>query len=141
MEKLKLVVLDTNAYSAIAKGNPDALAVAQQVDTLLIPPVVLGELLGGFLVGTRYAKNKAELDEFLAYSKVVVVEVNARTSEHYATIYKQLREAGTPIPTNDIWIAATALQFEAGIFTYDKHFEKIEGLRLVRVPEDIEDKN
>jgi predicted nucleic acid-binding protein len=137
MEVNKTVIIDSNAYTAFRNERTEAIDVVDNAETLCITPIVFGELLGGFAAGTKKAENKQHLSDFLSFPKVVLVDITAETSQHYATIYLHLRNAGTPIPTNDMWIAALARQLSAGVFTYDKHFEKIEGLRLIRTKEDL----
>lgn len=83
---------------------------------------MLGELLAGFAVGTREAKNRAELQQFIASDRVILLLADEITAEYYATVYRNLRSKGHPIPTNDMWIAATALQHGFAIFTYDSHY-------------------
>ncbi|MEM7658382.1 MAG: type II toxin-antitoxin system VapC family toxin, partial [Bacteroidota bacterium] len=93
---------------------------------------VLGELLAGFDLGNRAEQNRQELETFLKEPNVLFLTINAQTAEQHATIYRQLRQQGTPIPT-----AAMALQLEMGVFTYDAHFSKIEGLTIVQREEDL----
>ncbi|MEA2336631.1 MAG: tRNA(fMet)-specific endonuclease VapC [Thermoanaerobaculia bacterium] len=90
-----------------------------------IPTIVLGELRVGFLLGARREENEAELRDFLAAPVVEVVGVDSEVSRHYAEIYVDLRRAGTPITTNDIWIAATAAREGALVVSYDDHFRAI----------------
>lgn len=88
-------------------------------------PVVLGELRAGFLKGTRLAANLAELAQFLASPRVVLVAVDEDTAERYAAILDSLRRAGAPIPTNDVWIAASAMQHGSVLLTTDPHFRAV----------------
>jgi tRNA(fMet)-specific endonuclease VapC len=90
-----------------------------------ISTIVLGELRVGFLLGSRREKNEAELRDFLAVPVVEVVGVDSEVSRHYAEIYVDLRRAGTPITTNDMWIAATAAREGALVVSYDDHFRAI----------------
>ena len=90
--------------------------------------VVIGELLAGFAVGSREAQNRNELQQFLASARVVVVAADERTAAYYATVYRGLRAKGRPIPTNDMWIAALALQHGCALFSFDGHFQSIDGL-------------
>lgn len=90
-----------------------------------IPSIVLGELRAGFKLGSRADKNEKELQEFLSNSVVQVLNVDDEASNFYADVVLQLRKSGTPIPTNDIWIAALALREGATILTFDKHFQTI----------------
>jgi tRNA(fMet)-specific endonuclease VapC len=90
-----------------------------------LPTIVLGELRVGFLLGARPAENETELRDFLAAPMVEVVGVDSEVSRHYAEIYVDLRRAGTPITTNDMWIAATAAREGAIVVSYDDHFRAI----------------
>jgi tRNA(fMet)-specific endonuclease VapC len=79
---------------------------------------------------TCEAQNRGELDLFLASSRVLLHNIDRATAEHYADIFAALRAAGTPIPTNDIWIAASARQHALPVFSFDAHFTKVPGLRV-----------
>ena len=131
------ILLDTNAYVAFKRGNPDAVAIFQQATAINLPTVVLGELLGGFLLGNQRERNQRELNRFLASPRVTIIAVTAETAAYYATIYQQLRQMGNPIPTNDMWIAALALQNRLPIFTYDQHFLRILHLKIISTPDDV----
>ena len=87
--------------------------------------ITLGELRTGFLLGDRRDRNEEELQAFLANPVVDALEADEEVSRHYADIVWDLRRAGTPLPTNDIWIAATAARVGAVVLTFDSHFEKI----------------
>jgi predicted nucleic acid-binding protein len=90
-----------------------------------VNPIVLGELRAGFLHGSRLAENLAELAQFLASPRVDTVAIEDETAERYALIFDSLRRVGGPIPTNDIWIAASALQFGTVLVTTDPHFGRV----------------
>ena len=124
------ILLDTNAYVAFKQGNPDAVEIIQRAPMLALSSTVLGELLAGFAVGSREAKNRAELQQFLASERVHVLTVDDVTAAYYAGIYRNLREKGRPIPTNDMWIAASALQHGYALFTHDGHFQAVDGLQI-----------
>ena len=126
---MRSVLLDTNAYAAFMLGKVEVVEVIAHADSLLINSVVLGELLGGFAPGTREATNRAQLARFLDSPRVDVVAVTAQTADSYALIYSGLRRKGQPIPTNDLWIAASAMEHGAGLLTRDVHFRQVEGLR------------
>lgn len=117
--------LDTSAYSNFRRGHEELTALIDRADWIGIPTVTMGELRTGFLLGGRRERNEAELDEFLVNPVVEVLEVDAEASRHYAEIVADLRRAGTPVPTNDIWIAATAARHGATVLTCDEHFERI----------------
>lgn len=117
--------LDTSAYSNFRRGNEEVAALLDQAETVGVPTVALGELRTGFLLGDRRRRNETELDAFLDNPVVQVLPVDSETSRHYAEIVAELRKAGTPVPTNDIWIAATAARNGATVLTCDDHFERI----------------
>jgi tRNA(fMet)-specific endonuclease VapC len=119
---LSRIFLDTSAYSAFKRGHPQICHHIQEAARIQLSPVVLGELRAGFIKGTRLAENLAELVQFLASPRVEVAVVDADTAERYALVFDSLRRAGTPIPTNDIWIAASAMQLGAVLLTTDRHF-------------------
>ena len=124
------VLLDTNAYSAFKRGHAEALLIVQRAPWIAISTTILGELLGGFAVGTRQAQNCQELDAFLASPRVRFLLVDRNTAEHYGALFASIRMAGTPIPTNDLWIAASALEHSLSLFTFDAHFNHVPGLRF-----------
>jgi len=117
--------LDTSAYSHFRRGNEDVVALLDRAELVGVPAVVLGELRTGFLLGARQRRNETELDGFLENPVVQVLPVDSETSRHYAEIVAELRKAGTPLPTNDIWIAATAARNGTAVLTCDEHFERI----------------
>lgn len=116
------LLLDTSAYSAFFRGDTQAKAAIQDADEICLNPVVVGELLAGFGRGRRRGRNEAELAEFLASPRVRVVAINEETASRYAAIVGGLWTAGTPIPTNDVWIAASAMQHGLEVLTADAHY-------------------
>jgi tRNA(fMet)-specific endonuclease VapC len=119
------IFLDTSAYSAFMRGHPEIQHRIREASQIQLNPVVLGELHAGFLKGTRQRENLSELAQFLASPRVEVVAVNEETAERYAVILDSLRRAGAPIPTNDIWIAAGAMQLGSILVTTDPHFREV----------------
>jgi tRNA(fMet)-specific endonuclease VapC len=117
--------LDTSAYSRFKRGDPETVALIDQADWIGVPAVVLGELWAGFLLGRQRRANEAELEAFLSNPVVEEVPVDAGVARLYAEILAALRKAGTPIPTNDIWVAATAARVGATVLTADRHFEAV----------------
>lgn len=117
--------LDTSAYSHFKRGDPGVVDLIDRADWLGVPVVVLGELAVGFRHGARRAANEAELDRFLANPAVEVLPVGEDVVPLYADIVSDLRNAGTPLPANDIWIAAVAARHGATVLTYDAHFGSI----------------
>lgn len=117
--------LDTSGYSHFRRGDAAVAQLLDQAEWVGVPAVALGEMRTGFLLGGHRARNESELREFLANPVVRVLPVDDDVSRQYAEIVADLRRAGTPIPTNDIWIAATAARAGATVLTFDDHFEKI----------------
>ncbi|MGH9916880.1 MAG: type II toxin-antitoxin system VapC family toxin [Pyrinomonadaceae bacterium] len=125
------VLIDTNAYAAFKRNVPDAVEIIKHVPFLCINSIVLGELFGGFAAGTHEADNKQELKRFLDSDRVRMLFIDDKTAEYYAIVYWNLRRKGRPIPTNDMWIAATALQHGLLLFSYDGHFKAVDGVVVV----------
>lgn len=125
-------MLDTNAYVAFKRGEEETLAILRRAERLLLPAVVLGELLAGFAAGDKEAANREELARFLESPRVDGVAVTDATADHYALVFAGLRRKGRPIPSNDLWIAASALEHGAALLTQDAHFAEVEGLRVGR---------
>jgi tRNA(fMet)-specific endonuclease VapC len=119
------VCLDTSAYSHFRRGSPEAVAALTRARSVLVPAVVLGELRSGFLLGSRPDDNERELAEFLAHPVVRILDVDDEAATLYAEIFADLRRAGTPLPTNDLWVAALAVREGATVLTYDGHFQSI----------------
>jgi predicted nucleic acid-binding protein len=117
--------LDTSAYSHFQRGDEQVAELVDRAEWLGMPAITLGELRAGFLLGGRRERNETDLRDFLSNPVVEELEVDAEVSRHYAEIFVELRRAGTPIPTNDIWIAATAAREGALVVTYDPHFDRI----------------
>lgn len=122
------LAIDTNAYTALMAGHKRVLELLETADEIVVPAVVAGELMAGFLIGTRTEANVAELRSFLDRPGVSIKTVDIEAAERYGALVRNLRAAGTPIPTNDLWIAATALAAGAALLTRDRRFETIAGL-------------
>ena len=125
---MRAFLIDTNLYSHAMRGSQWAIDILAESDHIGISTVSLGELLAGFKVGGKADENRKILYEFLDHPRVKVYPVGERTAEFYGEIYKNLRMQGTPIPTNDIWIAATAQENGFVLASHDRHFEAIPGL-------------
>ena len=122
------VCIDTSAYSQLMRGR-DALKVRlEEADMVYVPTTVLGELYAGFEMGSRRDLNAAELREFLEQPAVAVVQTGENVAERYGRLVQQLRAQGTPIPTNDIWIAAAVLETGSRLLAYDAHFSQVPGV-------------
>lgn len=118
-------MLDTSAYSVFLKGNADIKSSLQEADEIYLNPVILGELLAGFAAGRHEKRNKTILRGFLSSPRMKMVNIDEETSERYAAIFKYLRSEGTPVPTNDLWIASSAMQHGLKVITSDAHYLKI----------------
>lgn len=118
------VALDTNAYSDFMRGSKWLEAV-QQANKVILPLFVLGELRAGFLQGNRSARNEADLERFINSARAEVLSPDTQTTRVYAALVAQLRKQGTPIPTNDVWIAALCLQHDVLFCSSDEHFDHI----------------
>ena len=125
------LVLDTNAYSGMMRGDQAVVHHVVRAQQILLSSIVAGELLFGFRQGTRLKKNLAELDEFLDNPNVSLLPVTMTTAERFSRIAVALRAKGKPIPTNDIWIAAHAFEAGADLLSFDKHFGHIDGLAWI----------
>ena len=120
------ICLDTSAYSHFMRGDSSAVSIIAAAKWVGIPSVVLGELRTGFLLGGRAQENEDELSRFLGHPLVRVLDVDDAASRIYSEIIVALRRAGTPLPTNDIWIASVAAREGATVITYDQHFRAIQ---------------
>jgi len=127
---MKRILVDTSAYSAFMRGRQQVVEAFQIAERIFVNPIVLGELRAGFAAGGRREKNDAELQAFLNSPRVEVALIDEETSVFYASIYRALRQAGTPIPTNDLWIAASAMQHGLCLVTTDAHFQKVSSIIL-----------
>lgn len=125
---MRHILVDTNAYAAFKRGDAEAVEILRYADQIGISTVVLGELLSGFALGRKETENRRELSALLDSARVKLLPVEPDTAEFYARVYLGLMRKGRPIPTNDLWIAATALQHGAAIFSHDQHFREIDGL-------------
>jgi predicted nucleic acid-binding protein len=122
------LLLDTNAYVAVKRGDAGAVSRLRQAEAVLVSAVVAGELLHGFRAGRRFEEKRREFEGFLDHPLVRLLPVTLRTAEHFARIVTELRAAGRPIPTNDIWIAAQAMEEGATLLSADRHFAAVTGL-------------
>jgi len=128
---MKKIFIDTNIYSNAMKGDEASIKIIRMYEKILISPVVIGELLAGFRRGKWEDKNRLQLKDFLSRNRIMTVPISVDTAEFYSFILNELKKQGTPIPVNDIWIAASVMENGAGIATYDNHFSKIKGLIII----------
>ena len=125
------LALDTNRYVDLCKGIVETVALLEEAEVIMLPFVVLGELRAGFAHGRRQAENERILRRFLLKDGVHVLFANDQTTHHYASVFRQLRKQGTPIPTNDMWLAALVLQHDLVLHARDQHFDHLP--QVVRV--------
>jgi tRNA(fMet)-specific endonuclease VapC len=125
------LALDTNRYADLCRGNARAVEIVEAADAIWLPFVVVGELRAGFAAGSQGPRNEAVLRRFLLKPGVGILYADEQTTYHYASVYRQLRKQGTPIPTNDMWIAALVLQHSLSLYDRDRHFDALP--QLLRV--------
>jgi len=117
------ILLDTSGLSAFFRGRTGVVEAIREADEVAVNPVVIGEVLAGWRkTGGRYER---DLREFLQGPRVRVVNITEATSQNYAVIVESLRKAGKPVPTNDVWIAASAMEHGFAVLTTDRHFARI----------------
>lgn len=127
---MKRILIDTNVYAAFKKDDRAVLNTMRTVEYIGVNIIVLGELLSGFKGGSKETTNKKEFEQFLDSPRVHIIQLDEETAEFYAKIHWDLKKKGNPIPTNDIWVAASAMRHALSLFTYDEHFINIDGLLL-----------
>ena len=132
------ICLDTSAYSHFRRGEQAAVEIITTAREVCVPVIVLGELRSGFRAGSRHLDSAKELRRFLAHPAVRVIDVDDEIASLYSDVVVELRRAGTPIPTNDLWIAATAIREGTSIVTYDGHFRLVPrvGARILAASSD-----
>jgi tRNA(fMet)-specific endonuclease VapC len=122
------LVLDTSAYSHFRAGHVEVLEMLSRADRVLVPVTVLGELHAAFEIGSRVKENKRALETYLGEAFVDVIPTTPSIAAHYGRVFAALRAAGTPLPVNDIWIAAATLDCGGTLLTFDRDFSRIAGL-------------
>lgn len=127
---MKQLLIDTNVYVAFKRKEPSVIRLLRHVDSIAVNTVVLGELLAGFKGGIRESTNRMELDQFLDSPRVEVLILDESSADYFALVFNTLKLIGKPVPTNDIWIAASAMQHGRTLATLDSHFSYIAGLSL-----------
>ena len=127
---MKKILIDTNAYSRLLAGNKAILDIIGSAERVYMSIFVLGELYAGFAGGTRNMENKKALHSFLTKPTVKILNATSETAEVFGMVKNSLSKAGTPIPINDVWISAHAIETGALVITFDIHFKKVAGLRI-----------
>jgi tRNA(fMet)-specific endonuclease VapC len=128
--EMRKILLDTNAYVRFLRGDEKIMALLAQADRVYLSVFVLGELFAGFRAGSREKINKRILERFILKPTVEVLEATIETADIFGQTMASLRKSGTPIPINDVWIAAHALETGSILATYDTHFAMVPGLRI-----------
>lgn len=125
------VALDTNRYRDLCEGDEEVVGLLEEAESVHVPLIVIGELRAGFAVGRKGRENEAVLQRFLMKPGVEILYPSDATTRHYASLFRQLRQQGTPIPTNDLWIAALVLERDLVLCSRDGHFRNIPQLNVV----------
>ena len=125
---MKRILLDTNAYTAYLQGESGVLQALSNAESVFMSVFVIAELLTGFLGGSKEARNREILAEFMSKSRVKILQATMDTAEFFSSIKNELRRSGTPIPINDVWIAAHAMETGSMLITYDAHFRHVKCL-------------
>ena len=129
--EIKRVLVDTDIYIEFLRGDENTNNILSSADFIAFSVISIGEILAGFKIWSDEKKYLNELDQFLYSPRLIIYDIDSETSEFYAKIYNELRVAGNPIPTNDMWVAALALQHGIKLLTNDRHFTKVAGLFLI----------
>jgi tRNA(fMet)-specific endonuclease VapC len=127
---VKKILLDTNAYTGLLAGREDVLDIISTADTLYMSIFVLGELFAGFAGGSKEQENRETLNRFLLKPTVKTLNATLETAEVFGMVKSELKAAGTPLPINDLRLAAHAIETGSIVVTFDKHFNEVSGLRL-----------
>jgi tRNA(fMet)-specific endonuclease VapC len=127
---MKKILLDTNGYVRFLRGDEKVMTQLAQADNVYMSVFVLGELHAGFKGGAKERNNRQILEKFLLKPTVTILEATMETADIFGLVMASLRKAGHPLPINDVWIAAHALETGSILVTYDDHFALIPGLRL-----------
>lgn len=132
MKNSKLV-LDTSAYSGFNRGDKRLKPFFQSDKQIFMPLIVIGELRAGFSLGTKNRENEALLQKLLDSPNVSTITISDKTTRLFAAIFQRLKLAGTPINTNDIWIAALTLECNGMLVTLDSDFKRVPDLLVAEI--------
>jgi len=128
---MRRIAIDTNIYTSFKCNDQGVVDTLRDCDLIGVDITVVAELFSGFSLGRKERRNRQELEAFLNSPRVEILPHDLETADYYALIVKRLRAKGRPIPTNDIWIAANAMKHGLALYSFDLHFEEIEGLPLL----------
>jgi tRNA(fMet)-specific endonuclease VapC len=123
------VILDTNGLSAVADGDASLIPILRRATEIAVPVIVLGE----YRYGVRQSRECQRYEQWLMDSlpNYRILDVDQETTTYYATLRTELKKAGTPIPANDVWVAALCRQYRLPILSRDRHFDIVAGLRRI----------
>jgi tRNA(fMet)-specific endonuclease VapC len=127
---MKKLLLDTNAYVRLLAGNTNVLTAVASTEIVFMSIFVLGELHAGFSGGSKQRENNTILMRFLSKPSVKILNGTHETARIFGSLKDKLKQSGTPLPINDVWIAAHGIETGSVLITYDRHFHKIPGIRL-----------
>jgi len=128
---MRRIAIDTNIYTSFKINDQNVVETFRDCDLIGVDITVIAELFSGFSLGAKEKKNRQELEAFLNSPRVEILLHDLETADHYALIVRRLKAKGRPIPTNGIWIAANAMKHGLALYSFDNHFEEIEGLLLL----------
>uniref|UniRef100_UPI00404AFC28 type II toxin-antitoxin system VapC family toxin n=1 Tax=Flavobacterium sp. TaxID=239 RepID=UPI00404AFC28 len=124
-------LLDSNAIIDYLRGNNKSLLDLMEKKNVAVPVIVVGELYYGAENSTQIKKHLTQIEAFI--TSITIIDVTFETSKIYGSIRTKLKKLGKPIPENDIWIAAIALQNESVLITNDHHFKNIKNLKTISI--------
>lgn len=127
---MKQIIIDTNAYTALRRGDERVIGALAAAERVYVPVFVSGELLFGFKLGTQEIPNRGELESFMEEPEVRSLHTSSETADVFAGIKTRLREKGRLIPENDLWIAALCMETGSTLVSFDRHFNRVDGLRV-----------
>jgi len=127
---MRRIAIDTNIYTSFKCNDQGVVEAFRDCDLIGVDIAVIAELFSGFSLGAKEKKNRKELETFLDSPRVEVLMHDLETADYYAVIVKRLKAKGRPIPANDVWIAANAMKHGLALYSFDNHFEQVEGLLL-----------
>ena len=127
---MRRIAIDTNIYAAFKSNDQKVVEAFRNCDYIGVDVTVIAELLSGFKMGNKEKANRAEFELFLDAPRVDIMHHNMETADYYALIVKGLKNKGRPIPVNDIWIASNAMRDGLALYTFDRHFFEIDGLKI-----------
>ena len=133
---MRRIGIDTNIYTSFKLNDQSVVEALRDCDLIGVDITVIAELFSGFSLGGKEKKNRQELEAFLNSPRVEVLLHDLETADYYGLIVKRLKAKGRPIPTTDIWIAANAMKHGLALYSFDNHFEEIEGLLLLPATRD-----